>query len=69
MEIEEAVETSDAVIVFLSNTSISKEGYIQRELKFVLDIAFEKPDETIFSNFQYGWIIVFCLEDYAHCNT
>ncbi|MBL8103367.1 MAG: toll/interleukin-1 receptor domain-containing protein, partial [Anaerolineales bacterium] len=48
MEIEKAVEASDAVIVCLSNHSISKEGYIQRELKFVLDIALEKPDGTIF---------------------
>ena len=48
MEIEKAVETSDAVIVCLSNTSVSKEGYIQRELKFALDIALEKPEDAIF---------------------
>ena len=48
MEIEKAVEAADVVIVCLSNTSVSKEGYIQRELKFVLDIALEKPDGTIF---------------------
>lgn len=48
MEIEKAVEASDAVIVCLSSKSVSKEGYIQRELKFVLDIAFEKPEGAIF---------------------
>ena len=48
MEIEKAVETADVVIVCLSNNSVTKEGYVQRELKFVLDIALEKPEETIF---------------------
>jgi len=48
MEIEKAVEASDAVIVCLSNQSVTKEGYVQRELKFVLDIALEKPEGTIF---------------------
>ena len=47
-EIEMAVEAADAVLVCLSRQSVSKEGYIQRELKFVLDIALEKPDGTIF---------------------
>lgn len=48
MEIEKAVETANAVIVCLSKNSVSKEGYIQRELRFVLDIALEKPEGTIF---------------------
>jgi formylglycine-generating enzyme required for sulfatase activity len=48
MEIEKAVETSDAVIVFLSTGSITKEGYVQSELRFVLDIAREKPEGAIF---------------------
>jgi hypothetical protein len=48
MEIEKAVESADTVVVCLSNSSVSKEGYIQRELKFVLDIALEKPEGTIF---------------------
>jgi len=47
-EIEKAVEAADAVIVCLSSNSVSKEGYIQRELRFVLDIALEKPEGTIF---------------------
>ena len=36
LEIEKAVEAADAVIVFLSNNSVTKEGYVQRELRFVL---------------------------------
>ena len=48
IEIEKAVESADVVIVCLSNRSVTKEGYIQRELKFVLDIALEKPEGTIF---------------------
>src|SRR5258708_25514772 len=48
MEIEKAVEAADAVIVCLSNSSVTKEGYVQREIKFVLDMALEKPEGTIF---------------------
>ena len=48
MEIEKAVENADAVIVFLSDNSVGKEGYIQRELRFTLDIALEKPEGEIF---------------------
>ncbi|HEX5838117.1 MAG TPA: toll/interleukin-1 receptor domain-containing protein [Anaerolineales bacterium] len=48
LEIEKAVEASQAVIVCLSSRSVSKEGYVQKELRKVLDIALEKPEETIF---------------------
>jgi hypothetical protein len=48
MEIEKAVEAADVVIVCLSSDSVTKEGYIQRELKFALDIALEKSEGTIF---------------------
>lgn len=48
MEIEKAVENADAVIVFLSNFSVTKEGYIQKELRFALSVALTKPEETIF---------------------
>ena len=48
LEIEKAVEASDAVIVCVSSRSMTKEGYIQKELRKVLDIALEKPEETIF---------------------
>jgi len=48
LEIEKAVEAADAVIVFLSNNSVSKEGYVQRELRFVLRLADFKPEGTVF---------------------
>jgi hypothetical protein len=48
MEIEKAVESADAVIVCLSSKSATKEGYIQKEIRYVLDIADEKPDGTVF---------------------
>jgi hypothetical protein len=48
MEIEKAVETADAIIVCLTKNSINKEGYVQRELRLVLDIALTKPEDTIF---------------------
>ncbi len=47
-KIEEAVETSDVVIICISNNSVTKEGFVQRELRYAREIAFEKPDETIF---------------------
>ena len=48
LEIEKAVEAADAVIVCVSNRSVTKEGYVQKEIRKVLDIALEKPEETIF---------------------
>src|SRR5258706_10690282 len=48
IEIEKAVEVSDAVIVCLSNNSVTKEGFVQSELSFILDIARTKPEESIF---------------------
>jgi hypothetical protein len=46
MEIEKAVEAADAIIVCLSKGSITKEGYVQRELRIVLDYADYKPEGT-----------------------
>ena len=48
VEIPRAVKEADVVVVCLSNKSITKEGYIQTEIKFALDVAEEKPDGTIF---------------------
>jgi outer membrane protein assembly factor BamD (BamD/ComL family) len=48
VEIPRAVKEADVVVVCLSNKSITKEGYIQKEIKSALDAAEEKPDETIF---------------------
>lgn len=48
MEIELALADSDAVVVYLSNTSVNKEGYVQREINAVLSKALEKPEGAIF---------------------
>jgi formylglycine-generating enzyme required for sulfatase activity len=48
MEIEKAVESADAIIVCLSKGSITKEGYVQRELRTVLDFADYKPEGTLY---------------------
>ena len=48
LEIEKAVESSDAVIVCVSSVSVKKEGYVQRELRRVLDIAQEKLEGAVF---------------------
>ncbi len=48
IEITKAVKNSDVVIVCLSSQSVTKEGFVQKEIRFALDAADEKPDETIF---------------------
>ncbi len=48
IEIPKAIRESDAIIVCLSGNSITKEGYVQKEIKEALDIADEKPEGTIF---------------------
>lgn len=48
LEIRKAVRNSDTVVVCLSNSSTTKAGYIQKEIRFALDIADEKPEGTIF---------------------
>jgi TIR domain len=47
-EIPKAVRNSDAVIVCLSQGSITKSGYVQKEIKHALDVADERPEDIIF---------------------
>ena len=47
-EISKAVRNSDIIVICLSSTSVNKTGYVQREIKYALDIADEKPEGTIF---------------------
>lgn len=47
-EIQKAVRTSDVVLVCLSRSSITKEGFVQKEIRLALDVADEKPQGTIF---------------------
>ena len=48
IEITNAVQKSDVVIVCLSNNSVTKRGYVQKELKLALDVALEEPYGNIF---------------------
>src|SRR5262249_59012291 len=47
-EIPKAVRAADAILVCLSRGSITKEGYVQKEMLYALDAANEKPEGTIF---------------------
>jgi hypothetical protein len=47
-EIQEAIYKSHAVIVCLTRNSINKIGYVQKEIKFAIDIADEHPEGSIF---------------------
>src|SRR5262245_19704906 len=48
LEIERAVQAADVVLACISSHSVDKEGYIQKELRSVLNVADEKPEGTIF---------------------
>ena len=48
LEIPRAVRATDVVIVCLSQESITKTGYVQKEIKEVLDVADLQPEGTIF---------------------
>ncbi len=48
IEIRRAVRESDVVVVCLSRSSITKEGYVQKEIRYALDVAAEKPPGIIF---------------------
>ena len=47
-EIPKAVRSSAVVLVCLSRSSVSKTGYVQREIKYALDVAEEQPEGSIF---------------------
>ncbi|HTN84558.1 MAG TPA: TIR domain-containing protein, partial [Sorangium sp.] len=47
-EIERAVKASQIFIVCLSSRSVSKTGFVQREIKSALDLADERPEGTVF---------------------
>lgn len=48
IEIPKAVRNSDVVIVCLSKASITKTGYVQKEIRQALDVADEQIEGTIF---------------------
>lgn len=47
-EIGKAVRGSEAVIVCLSTKSVSKTGFVQKEIRLALDAADEKPEDSVF---------------------
>lgn len=47
-EITKAVKQSDVVLVCLSSNSINKTGYVQKEIREVLDVADLLPEGTMF---------------------
>jgi len=47
-EIRESLRRSHAVVVCLSKTFTRKEGYVQKELRFAIDLADEKLDQSLF---------------------
>ncbi|MEM9276378.1 MAG: toll/interleukin-1 receptor domain-containing protein [Cyanobacteria bacterium P01_F01_bin.143] len=48
LEIEKAIESTDIILVCLSQSSVTKVGYVQKEIKFALDIADRQPEGSIF---------------------
>ena len=48
MKVEEAVIASDVVIVCLSEKSLTKQGFIHKEISLALETADLKPEGTIF---------------------
>jgi transcriptional regulator with XRE-family HTH domain len=48
LEISKAVRKADIVIVFLSPASVTKDGFVQKEIRTALDVADNKPEGTIF---------------------
>jgi formylglycine-generating enzyme required for sulfatase activity len=48
LEINKATRNADVIIVCLSEASVVKEGYVNREIRRALDIAQEKPEGEIY---------------------
>lgn len=49
VKVEEAITKSDIIIICLSTGSITKEGFVQKEIRIALDAADTKPEGTIFN--------------------
>lgn len=47
-EIAKALEDVDLILLCLTKRSVSKEGYVQKEMRLALDRALEMPDGSIF---------------------
>ena len=56
LEIFKAIREADVIIVCLSNESVAKEGYVQKEFKRALGFA-ERSQMAQFSLFPCDWMI------------
>jgi hypothetical protein len=78
VEIPKAIRICDAVIICLTKNSVNKEGYVQKEIKFALDKAFEIPEGRTFlipvrfedcdvpsSLSRYQWVDLFDTTGYS----
>src|SRR5205085_10692836 len=48
LEIKKAINNADVVLVCLSCDSVSKSGFVQKEIKYALDVADQQPEGEIF---------------------
>jgi hypothetical protein len=48
LEIRTAVHASDVVIACLSKNATTRAGYLQKEIKYALDVADEQPEGAVF---------------------
>ena len=48
LQIPQVVRDSDIVLVCLSQSAVNKAGYVQKEIRFALDIAEQQPEGKIF---------------------
>jgi hypothetical protein len=48
LETQKAVRASDIVLVCLSPHSVTRAGFMQKEIKFALDVAEEQPEGRIY---------------------
>lgn len=46
--IKQALDEADSVIIFISNNSINREGFVQRELNYAWELSLGKPRQTIY---------------------
>lgn len=48
LQIERAIQTADFFVLCLSNNSVKKRGFVQREIKYALDLWQEKLEDDIY---------------------
>ena len=48
LEIQKAIRKTDTILVCISKSSITKEGYVQREISTALNYADEKPESAVY---------------------